>query len=126
MLSYSVVGKILRLIVSGDVSLAERKSVYKAVREDSNFSEGCVLLVDARNASVTFKDATIDVRVQALIDGLGSKFGRTCAFVEPDDDPLYGKAFQRAGAKLGVRVGIFNDEESALRWLGAYVEGEKG
>jgi hypothetical protein len=70
---------------------------------------------------VTFRDATIDVRVQALLDGLGDKFGGTCAFIEPAGDKLYGKAFQRAGAKLGVRIGLFGDEESALRWLGAYI-----
>ena len=124
MLSYSIEGNILRLVVYGDVSLAERRSVYDAVRADPKVPDGCFLLVDARDATVTFKDATIDVRVQALIDGLGSKFGRTCAFVEPADDLLYGKAFQRAGAKLGVRIGLFGDEEAALRWLGAYIEGE--
>jgi len=36
-------------------------------------------------------------------------------------DPLNGKAFQRAGAKLGIRIGLFGDEENALRWLGAYM-----
>jgi hypothetical protein len=121
-LSYTIVGKILRLIVSGDVTLAERRSVYHAVRVDPNVPENCLLVVDARGASVTFRDATIDVRVQALLDGLGNKFGGTCAFIEPAGDPLYGKAFHRAGATVGVRIGLFGDEETALRWLGAYME----
>ena len=122
MLSYTIEGKILRLTVSGDVTLAERRSVYDSVRADPEVPVKCVLVVDARDASVTFRDATIDVRVRALLDGLGDKFGGTCAFIEPAGDPLYGKAFQRAGAKHGVRIGLFDDEESALRWLGAYME----
>ena len=125
MLSYSVDGKIVRLTVAGDVSPAERESVYRAVREDSRVDDGFVLLVDARKAKVTFRDATIDVRVQALHDGLGPKFGGACAFIEPTDDPLYGKKFQRAGSKIGIRIGIFADEASALRWLGVYMDGER-
>ncbi|HEY7993178.1 MAG TPA: hypothetical protein VID24_03085 [Candidatus Eremiobacteraceae bacterium] len=93
MLSYTIDGKILRLIVSGDVSLAERRSVYDAVRDDPNVPDDCVLVVDARDASVTFRDATIDVRVHALLEGLGKKFGRTCAFIESGGDPLYAKHF---------------------------------
>ncbi|HET9342195.1 MAG TPA: hypothetical protein VFO25_04725 [Candidatus Eremiobacteraceae bacterium] len=122
MLSYTIDGKILRLIVSGDVTLAERRSVYDAVRADPEVPDHFVLVVDARDSSVTFRDATIDVRVRALVEGLGDKFGGTCAFIEPAGDPLYGKAFQRAGGRYGVRIGLFDDEESALRWLGAYME----
>jgi len=121
MLSYTIDGKILRLIVSGDVTVAERRSVYDAVRVDPNVPKNCVLLVDARDATVTFRDSTIDMRVQLLLDGLGDTFGGTCAFIEPASDPLNGKAFQRASAKLGVRIGLFGDEESALRWLGAHI-----
>lgn len=124
MLSYTVNGKIVRFTVIGDVALAERESVYAAVRADPAVVDGFLLLVDARKAKVTFRDATIDDRVERLVNGLRPKFGSACAFVEPVHDPLYGKKFQRAGARLGVRIGLFADEESALRWLGVYMEGE--
>lgn len=77
MLAYTIAGRVLRLDVLGDVSLDERNAVYDSVRADPNVPDGCVLMVDAREAAITFKDATIDVRVQALIDVLGPKFGRT-------------------------------------------------
>lgn len=125
MLSYSVDGKVIRLTVAGDVSLSERESVFSAIRADAAIIDGFVVLVDARDAKVTFRDASIDDRTQALVDSLGPKFGGACAFIEPADDPLYGKRFQRAGAKIGLRVGLFADEPSALRWLGVYIEGEQ-
>ncbi|HET9342192.1 MAG TPA: hypothetical protein VFO25_04700 [Candidatus Eremiobacteraceae bacterium] len=122
MVTYRAEGAILRLIISGDVTARERQALFDAIRSDPKVPPGAALLVDARESGITFKNATIETRLGALLDGLGPKFSKVCAFIEPIHDPLYGKAFQRAGRKNGVHIGLFKDDADALRWLAPYVK----
>lgn len=117
MLTYEVTGKILRLIVTGDVMLHELEANCKTARDDPAVLDESVVLVDALHADVTFKDALPSVRMQTLIDGLGPKFARVCALIEPAHDPYYGIAFQSAGQRLGVKIGLFQGEQAAVSWL---------
>ncbi|HEY7993180.1 MAG TPA: hypothetical protein VID24_03105 [Candidatus Eremiobacteraceae bacterium] len=120
MVSYRVDGAIRRLTISGDVTACERQALFDAIRSDPNVPLRAALLVDARESGITFKNATIETRLGALLEGLGPKFSKVCAFIEPIHDPLYGKAFQGAGQKHGVHIGLFKDEADALRWLAPY------
>lgn len=122
MVSYRVEGAILRLTISGDVAARERQALFDAIRSDPNVPMRAALLVDARESGITFKNATIETRLEALLEGRGPKFSKVCAFIEPIHDPLYGKAFQRAGQKHGVHIGLFKVEADALRWLAPYVD----
>ena len=120
MVSYRVDGKILRLTISGEVEPHERRVMFEAIRSDPKVPDGAVLLIDARESGIAFKNTTVESRLAFLLDGLGPKFSRVCAFIEPIRDPLYGKAFQRAGERQGVHIGLFKDEAEALRWLAPY------
>src|SRR5690348_2491242 len=117
MLTYLVTDKILRLIVTGDVTLQELEATCKAAHDDPAVLDESVVLVDALRSDVTFKDASPGVRIQALMNGLGPKFARVCALIEPTHDPFYGIAFQSAGQRLGVKIGLFQSEQAALTWL---------
>jgi len=117
MLTYHADGKILRITVTGDLSLREVEAMCQAVRDDPAVQDSSLVLVDAKNTDVTSKDATPSVRIQALVDGLGPKFAKVCAVVEPPHDPFYGIGLQSAGQRLGVHVGLFTTEETALKWL---------
>ena len=122
MVSYRVVDGILRLTISGDVSPEERHTLFDTIRTDASVPKRIVLLVDARESTIAFKNATVSTRLTALLEGLDPRFPEVCAFIEPTRDPLYGKAFQRAGAERGIHIGLFKEEPEALRWLAPYLE----
>ena len=117
MLTYRMDGDIL----SGEVEAHERQALFDAIRSDASVSLRAILLVDARESGIAFKKTTIESRLAFLLDGLGPKFSKVCAFIEPTRDPPYGKAFQRAGERQGVHIGLFKDEAEALRWIAPYV-----
>ena len=124
MVTYKIDNGVLWFVIAGDVSVHDRQALFDAIRSDDDVPLGAPLIVDARGANVTFKDATLETRLLAMIDGLGAKLGDVCAFIEAAHDPLYGKAFQRAGRKHGMHVGLFKDETSALRWLKPHRKGQ--
>ena len=124
MVTYRVDGKILTLVVSGDLTDTERRAFYDAVRNDPKVPEGASLLIDARDAAITFRDAVFEDRIRTLITELGRKFSGACAIIESKADVLYGVRFQHVGERLNARIGLFPDEESARTWLSAYADGK--
>lgn len=124
MVTYRIDGKVLTLVVTGDLTDADRRAFFEAVRKDENVPEGASLLLDARDAAITFRDAILEDRVRTFLTELGRKFSGVCAIIESENDVLYGKRFQRVGESLNARIGLFPDEESARRWLSVYVTGQ--
>jgi len=117
MLTYQADGKILRITLTGDVALRDVEALCEGVRNDPAVLDSSVVLVDALKADVTSKDASPAMRLQALLDGLGPKFSKVCAIIEPTGDRFYGIGVQSAGQRLGVQIGLFATEEAALKWL---------
>ena len=118
MLGYQIDGHILSLTVSTYPTLAARQALFDAVRADRRVTLGALVILDVRSLALDLGEANVLERLGALITLLGPKLGRACAIIRDahqDDSHL----FQTEGRRLGLRVGLFADEQAARQWLNA-------
>lgn len=121
MLTYRVEGSILVLTAAGETSLQQREAAFTAIRNDPNVPDGALLLLDAREFSEILNAKTVQERVRSLVGELGPKLGLVCAVVMPLERTLDLHFFQSMGPELGLRVGLFQHEGAARRWLRSYL-----
>lgn len=120
MLTYRIDDSILVLVAVGTPTADQRQAVFEAIRNDPLVRPGSPVLIDASQADRVGSLPVVQERAHLLVELLGTKMGSVCAVVVPPS--LAGEAlyFQAAGGELGVRVGLFADEDSARRWLGGH------
>jgi hypothetical protein len=126
MTSYEMHGPVLVIRIAGPSTPGERDTIFEAIRTDPSVPDRSLLLVDAFGLATP--PATYDeivARVARLVDLLGPKIGAACAAVFRPDAQWTGRQFQRIAARHDVRVGLFEDEPSAWRWLQGYVRRER-
>ena len=73
---------------------------------------------------IGFQDAVTEAllrqRFALLRQQLGSKLGQVCAILVSEQGMVDVRLFQVVAAEDELRVGIFQDEAEARRWLSAY------
>jgi len=117
MLSYSVDGRILTVVATGTTPGADRRQFYAGIEADARVPLGALLLVDARRADPVEDVHELEERAHLIASLLGPKMGPVCAIIAPPRLLTDANFFQAASGQLGIRVGIFNDEPDARRWL---------
>jgi uncharacterized protein (DUF2336 family) len=114
--SYEIDGQILTLRVSASLTPSEREALFDAVRVDARVPQAVVLIIDARSLPLDLSEASLIEWLRALVDRLGPKLGSMCAMIrEAHGDNSH--LFQTAARSLGLRVGLFSDEQTARQWF---------
>ncbi len=117
MLTYEMDGRILTIIATGTTSREERQAFYRDAGSDARVPDRALLLIDARRADPATGVHDLQLRAQLIAEGLGPKLGPLCAVIAPPRLTSDAAFFQAAVGQLGLRVGIFNDEPEARKWL---------
>ena len=120
MLSYEIDGSILILRASGTATAEERASALDAVRADERVPSGAPLLLDAREVDGIAGKQVVVERLHMLLQHLGPKLGQVCALLVASRVREQADIFQREAVGIGLRVELFGNEPSALRWLKTY------
>ena len=121
MLSYSIDNYILTLTIAGTVTPEERARALDAISTDPAIPVGCVLLLHVTEATESFDESGLAMRLAGLIRTMGLKMAPVCALVGPQTYNLEAHQFQRLAAEAGLRLGLFRDVPSARAWLSGYV-----
>ena len=115
-MSYEMRAGVLVVIPRGTPPDDERLAMYEAIKRDASVPAKAPVLLDwSRMDSAPVVD--IERRARLLIARLGPKLGQLCAIIVPPRLALEGEQIQRTALAHGLRVGLFRDEASALRWM---------
>ena len=118
-LTYRVEDGLLILTAMGSPTFLQRRATFEAVRADPAVAERAPLLLDTRALTDVMTSTEGQRRLSELVTGLGSKMGHVCAVLASGWNPLAVHFFQVTAGEHGVRVGLFDDEATARRWLAA-------
>jgi hypothetical protein len=117
MMTYKADGRFITLTTTGKTTDAERQAVYEAIRADPNVPDGAFLVIDIRKYEILLTQLELQRRVSALLEGLSTKVGTSCAIIVGDASLRVGLSFQLVAANSNFRVGVFHDEAGARNWL---------
>ena len=115
-MSYEMRAGVLVVTPRGTPPDNERLAMYEAIQRDASVPPRVPVLLDwsrMDNASL----ADIERRARLLIARLGPKLGQVCAIIVPPRLAVEGQQLQRTAVAHGLRVGLFRDEASAIRWM---------
>jgi hypothetical protein len=118
-LTYRVEDGLLILTAVGSPTFLQRRATFEEVRADPAVAERAPLLLDTRALTDVMTSTEGQQRLSELVTGLGSKMGHACAVLSSGWNPLATHFFQVTAGEHGVRVGLFDDETTARRWLAA-------
>lgn len=118
-LTYSVDDGLLVLTAVGSPNVVQRRATFEAVRADPTVAERAPLLLDTRALTDVMTSTEGQRRLSELMTGLGLKMGHACAVLSSGWNPVATHFFQVSAGEHGVRVGLFDDEANARRWLTA-------
>jgi hypothetical protein len=118
-LTYKVEDDLLVLIAVGSPGYVERRAAFEAIRADPSVPERAPLLLDTRALTDVLTSTEGQQRLSELVSGLGQKMGHVCAVLSSGWNPVAVHFFQVTAGEHGVRVGLFDDETAARRWLAA-------
>ena len=120
---YQVANRILTIRIAGNPGPQERQRLFATIRGDASVPIGAVLLIDAMDSTVELPNIAAAVeRVKSMMDQLGPKLMPVCALLPGQSHSLQAQLYQRGGESLGVRIGIFPDEATALGWLAVWAK----
>jgi len=117
MITYAVDGRFITLTTTGKTMASERQAIYESIRSDPKVPDGAFLVIDIRKYEILLTQLELQNRVRALLEGLSSKIGTSCAIIVGDASLRVGLSFQLVAANSNFRVGVFHDEASARNWL---------
>ena len=109
-------GSVLVVTPRGTPPDHQRFALYDAITRDVSVPVNAPMLLDWSRMD-NAPPGDIERRVRLLIRRLGSKLGQICAIVVPPRLALEGRQLQETASAHGLRVGLFRDEASALRWM---------
>jgi hypothetical protein len=118
-LTYRVDDGLLVLTAVGSPTYLQRRATFEAVRADPDVPERAPLLFDTRALTEILTSTEGQQRLSELVTGLGLKMGHVCANLASGRNPVATHFFQVTAGAHGVRVGLFDDEVAARRWLAA-------
>ena len=124
MLAYRVNGHMVEVDLGRAYELHDLRTVLQAIRDDPAVPPGALLIVDGTKvdaSAVSPFDA--QMRAGALMDIMGERAARVFAVVVPTGLTDTARLAQHAVGARGLRMGIFQDIESARRWLSATAGG---
>ncbi|MGL1935985.1 MAG: hypothetical protein OCD01_13235 [Fibrobacterales bacterium] len=118
--SYAQEKRILSIVYTGSVSLADLGSIVTFVQENQQlFSKDIKVFFDIRKGQYSFEIgeiAEISIEFDKIIDLFDSV--RVVALRSRENDPLYTEFFHMLGKQDGVEFFVFDeDEEGALQCL---------
>ena len=115
-MSYEMRAGVLVVTPRGTPPDGERLAMYEAIKRDTSVPDSVRVLLDwSRMDNTTVGD--IERRVRLFIARLGPKLGQVCALIVPPRLAAEGQQLQRTASAHGLRVELFRDEASALRWM---------
>ena len=118
-LTYRVDDGLLILTAVGSPNYLQRRATFAAVQANPRVPERAPLLLDTRALTDVMTSTEGQQRLSELVTWLGSKMGHACAVLSSGWNPLATHFFQVTAGEHGVRVGLFDDEATARRWLSA-------
>ena len=116
-LTYSFDGVVLTLTVLGHSTLEDRLISYERIRFDASVPEGVPVILDVRSVMTDLSEATLIERLRVLITDLRPKLGTAMAMIVGEAHLPKSHGIQIAARELGLRVGLFYDDQSARDWL---------
>ena len=124
-MSYEMRGGALVVTPRGTPLERDRLAMYEAIQRDASVPQGVPVLLDwSRMDNASLDD--IERRARLLIARLGPKLGPVCAIIVPPRLGVEGRQLQRTAGAHGLRVGLFTDEASALRWISGRRDQQSG
>jgi hypothetical protein len=121
-LSYRIDGRLVEIRLGTFYELIELRALFKSIRDDPALPDSALLLFDSTARTEFLSDDDVRIRLGILVDILGPHVAGAFAIVVPPAIAGSGRRDQRDAAAGGLRMGIFDDLDSARRWLSTYAQ----
>jgi hypothetical protein len=118
---YSSDGRILTFTVVAPSVAPEMAAIFQAIRDDATVPLAAPLLLDVRAVDWVMDEATMRRHFRGLHHGLGRKLGAACAVLTKTLALAEHHWFRDAADGVSLRLGFFDNETDARRWLEGYV-----
>lgn len=122
MISYSLSGRVLRIVTSGETSNSVRAGAFEKIEHDPDIPDGVLFLIDVRTAAQTAGSLVARDRAYMVAALMGAKKSRWCALVLPPPFSLDATLFQMFALDHGVYVRLFTDDVAAEQWLAVHAD----